>query len=104
MGSWAIYLDIVAGTVYQTQEEPTAVYSFPGTVEFNGSTLVIIGGGYVGDDYPALLDSGRYAAQLSNETLTIAVPLSDGTVQSYQCSAAPIDEYNGDVSEMDAGF
>jgi hypothetical protein len=59
---------------------------------------------YSSSDAPDLLTSNLYAAQLNSDTLTIAVPWSDGTVHSYRCVAAPIDQYNGDVTEMQDGI
>src|ERR1039458_8027859 len=72
----------------------------PGTAQLQGSTLTI------NDDDPggdALLPNGQYAAQLSGDTLTIALPETDGTVHSYDCPAGAIDQYNQDVTNMQEG-
>ena len=100
IGSWAIFLATDSGTLYQAQAGTDAVYTYPGTLMLQGSTLTL-SDGLVSNGYaPDLLESGQYAVQDSGDTLTLAVPWSDGTVHSYSCHSASLAQYNQDVTEM----
>ncbi len=101
-GSWVIYLATASGTLYQAQADTTEVEAYPGTLQLVGSTLVLRDSLYSNTDAPNLLESGQYAVIENGDTLTIAVPWSDGTVHSYACFAAPLSAYNQDVSQMQA--
>jgi hypothetical protein len=100
------HIDVASGTLYQAQAETSGMQSYPGTVQLQGTTLVISGGlSYYSGSNPApdLLGAGQYAAQLNGSSLSVGVPFTDGSVQDYPCSAAPISDYNQDVSEMQSG-
>lgn len=100
-GSWVIFWDGSASTLYQSQREGNQIGTLNGQAMRQGSsfeTLVQHGG--QADHTPDLLGSGTFAVTDKANGFELTIPWSDGTVHAYDFRPGSLTDYNADVGKM----